>query len=270
MATPATPALDHAREEGLQLERLGRRLARREPLLADPILDGADQAGRAAPGAQEGVDEDRRRRLAVRAGDPDHGERARGMAEVGVGQPGERLARGRDEDAAGLAAREHVGPVEDHRGGAAAERVGDEASPVLLEPGNGDEELARRDLPRVVGEAAAAPAARRPAPSCPAGPRGASAVGTGSSRLMARAAGEASARRQQGARRKRRAGGRRLAARRSRGRSTSSRTSSGASTSSAWRSDSPCTPRHERRRFVADAQRLDGRAVEAERGGAWR
>ena len=45
------------------------------------------------------------------------------MAEVGVGQPGERLARGRDEDAAGLAAREHVGPVEDHRGGAAAERV---------------------------------------------------------------------------------------------------------------------------------------------------
>ena len=55
------------------------------------------------------------------------------MAEVGVGQPGERFARGRDEDAAGLAAREHVGPVEDHRGGTAPERVGDEASPVLLE-----------------------------------------------------------------------------------------------------------------------------------------
>ena len=47
---PATPRLDHAREEGLQLERFGRRLARREPLVADPVLDRADQSGRAGPG----------------------------------------------------------------------------------------------------------------------------------------------------------------------------------------------------------------------------
>ena len=70
------------------------------------------------------LDEERGGRLAVRAGDPDEGERARRMAVVGVGQPGQRLARGRHEHARGVAGAERIGALGDDERGAAAERVG--------------------------------------------------------------------------------------------------------------------------------------------------
>src|SRR5262245_26775320 len=160
------------------------------------------------------------------------------MAEVGVGEPRERVAGGRDENAAGVAAREDVGPVEDHGGGATPEGVGDEAPPVLPKAGNRHEELARRDLPRVVGDAAER---RRQHTEHRLVGQGVEEVGDrhGASD-HGRTAGEASARRHSVPAGSGEPGGgawlttipRPLTAR---------RTSSGASTSRAWRSDSPWT-----------------------------
>src|SRR5262245_3715997 len=75
------------------------------------------------------------------------------MPEIPVGQARQGLAGGRHEDAPDVPSREDIFPFEDHRGGAARERLLDEAAAVLLETGNRHEDLARLDLSRVVGDA---------------------------------------------------------------------------------------------------------------------
>ncbi len=140
----------HARQQRLQLEGLGRGLAGRLGLVADAILDRADDAGGPPARAQQGLHEQRRGGLAVRAGDGDHGEPPRGMAVVGIRQPREGLARRRHDDAWRRAARQRVGALRDDHGRAPPDRVGGEAPTVLLEAGDGHEELARRDFTRIV------------------------------------------------------------------------------------------------------------------------
>jgi hypothetical protein len=89
----ANPRLHHARQQGLELERLGRGLARGLGLVAHPVLDGADHAGRPAARAEQGLHQERRGGLAVRAGDADHREAPRRVAVIGVGEPRQGLPR---------------------------------------------------------------------------------------------------------------------------------------------------------------------------------
>src|SRR5262249_41680321 len=76
------------------------------------------------------------------------------MAEVRVGETGQGLAGGRNEYPRNIAALEWVRAFEDHGRGAAREGVLDIATAILLEPGNGNEDLPRLDLPRVIGDPA--------------------------------------------------------------------------------------------------------------------
>ena len=152
IAAPPTPAWTMRAEEGLELERLGRGLARGLRVGAHPVLDRADHAGRSAARAEQGLDQQRRRGLAVGAGDADHGEAPGRVTVIDVGEPRQGLARGRHQDPRRRAARQWIGALGHHHGGTAAERVRREAPAVLLEAGDRHEERARRDLSRVVRE----------------------------------------------------------------------------------------------------------------------
>ena len=79
-------AIAHERQHGLELERVGSRLTRRSALGPEHVLDGADDAGREPPRAQQRLDQVRGGRLAVRPGDPDEQQRARGMTVIRVRQ----------------------------------------------------------------------------------------------------------------------------------------------------------------------------------------
>src|SRR4030095_5695524 len=75
------------------------------------------------------------------------------MAEIRVGKAGECGARGPYEHPGHASPLAQVGAFEHHRGGAAGKSVLDVATAVLLEAGNGHEDLARRDLARIVSDA---------------------------------------------------------------------------------------------------------------------
>ena len=70
---------------------------------ADPGLDRADQAGHVAEGAQRGVEQVGRRRLAVGAGDPDHRAAARRASRRPSAATAPRTARGCGTTTAGTA-----------------------------------------------------------------------------------------------------------------------------------------------------------------------
>ncbi len=148
----AHAGLDHPREERLQLERFRRGLSRVLRLRAHPVLDGADHPGGPAVRAQQRLHQQRGGGLAVGPGDADHGEPPGRMPVIGVREPRERFARRPHHHAHGRAARQRVFALRHHHRGAAVERVGREAAPVLLEAGDGHEQRARRGLARVVGE----------------------------------------------------------------------------------------------------------------------
>src|SRR5437667_6282352 len=75
------------------------------------------------------------------------------MALIRRGERRQRRPRGRHEHAEHALLGERIGRFGDDHGRAAREGVGDEAAAVLLEPGDGDEALARRDLARVRADA---------------------------------------------------------------------------------------------------------------------
>src|SRR2546428_234936 len=89
----AHAALAHGGQHRLDLERLRRRLSRRPDLVADDVLNGAEDPAGAAARAQQRVDEVGGRGLAVGARDAHQRQRARGMVPVGAGQRGEGAAR---------------------------------------------------------------------------------------------------------------------------------------------------------------------------------
>ena len=64
----------HAREQAVQIGRLGRRQRERLAHAADPRLDGPEQPAPLPGGVEHRCEQERRGRLAVRAGDADHGE----------------------------------------------------------------------------------------------------------------------------------------------------------------------------------------------------
>ena len=84
--------VEHLAQETLDVDRLGGRPDRGAPLAADPVLDGAEETGAPAGRGEDGEEEERRRRLPVRAGDADDLELARRVAEEGVGRESHRLA----------------------------------------------------------------------------------------------------------------------------------------------------------------------------------
>ena len=84
--------LDHRAQGALEVGRLRRRQPGGLAAAADAALDGAEQPARALRGIQHGRQQQRRRRLAVRAGDADDGELAARVAVERGGQPRHALA----------------------------------------------------------------------------------------------------------------------------------------------------------------------------------
>ena len=68
-ARAAVAGVEHLPELALQVDRLGRRAHGRPPLAADAALDRPEQPGPPAGRGEDRVEQERRRRLAVRAGD---------------------------------------------------------------------------------------------------------------------------------------------------------------------------------------------------------
>ena len=147
----ADPALAHERQHGAELERAGGRLTRRPALGPEHVLDGADDAGREPSRAQQRLDEIRGGRLAVRPGDPDEQQLARGMTVERVRQPRERLARRGHEHLSDGHAGERFALRDDQRR-SPTDCLGDEATRILSEPRHRDEAAARLDPSRVVGD----------------------------------------------------------------------------------------------------------------------
>ena len=138
--------LEHLGEQALDVGRFGRAHAAVVHRLArpDPRLDGVDQPGLLAGGLEGGVNEQRGRRLAVRAGDTDDGQALRGVALVRRGDRGERTARIRHGDH-GDAEAGHGGLaalLDDERGGASGNGGRRELVPVEALAGDTDEEIA--------------------------------------------------------------------------------------------------------------------------------
>ena len=114
-------AVAHGREVALEVEGLGRGAHDRALLAADDRGDGAEQAGLAAVGLEQGADEEGGRRLAVGAGDADDVEGARGVAVEGGGRGGHGGARVADLD---LGHAEVQRALDDERGGTVLHRSG--------------------------------------------------------------------------------------------------------------------------------------------------
>ena len=141
--------VEHLAERVLEVDRLRGGSRHGPSLAADPALDGPEEAGPAARRGEDGVEQECRRRLPVRAGHAHHRELARGRAEERVGGQSHRLAGVGDDEL-------RHGNVEltlhDESDGAAPYRVGGEVMAVRGETGNAEEERAGPDAPRVVGE----------------------------------------------------------------------------------------------------------------------
>ena len=91
----------------------------------------------------------RRRRLAVRPGDPDDLELGRRVAEELDGGDRHRAPRVVDDELRDVDVER---PFYDERGGTALDRVGREVVPVESSAGHAEEQCARPHRPRVVGE----------------------------------------------------------------------------------------------------------------------
>ena len=138
----------HVRQHRLQLQRLRRRLVGGPRLVPEHVLDGADHAGGQAARAQQRLDQIRGRGLAVGPGDSDQRELARWMPVVGAGKPRQRHPRRRHEHLSDGEVGDRLA-LGDDDGRAAPDRVGDEATAVLLEARHRHEAGARLDAARV-------------------------------------------------------------------------------------------------------------------------
>ncbi len=134
--------IDHLREPLLQHDGVGRGAVGDEPLVAGAVLDRPDESDRTACGVEDRLDHLRRRRFARRAGDADDLELV-GRPPIEVrGDEGERGAGIIDFD-------RRIRRIAHDGDGPFLDRLRDEARAVLLQSGDGDEEGARPDEPRV-------------------------------------------------------------------------------------------------------------------------
>ena len=154
MTAAASPATCHRPERPLELGRLGGRgvglVGRLDA--ADPGLGRAGHPGPDAGRLERRDGEERGRRLAVRAGDPDDRQVAARIAVPPGGRGGQGgPAVGHDE----LRQVDLGQRVLDERGGGTGRgRRRDEVVAVDVEPGDRHEQRAGTDLARVVGHAA--------------------------------------------------------------------------------------------------------------------
>src|SRR5215213_6818453 len=116
-------SVDHAAEGGLEVDRLRRRALDRLDLPADHTLDRAQEPGPDALALEDVADEEGRRRLAVRAGDPDHVEVVGGVAVEAHRRVGHCSARVRDPRLDDVRL-ELEWALDDDRGGAGLDGVG--------------------------------------------------------------------------------------------------------------------------------------------------
>ena len=124
----AVAGVDHLAKQPLQVDRLRRVQARRRPLAARPGARCSSAAPAAARPLEDRVQEERGRRLAVRAGDGgDRRARGTGRRRRAPRPAASRRARsGRRAAATGDVER----PLDDERGGAGGGRVAGEVVPV--------------------------------------------------------------------------------------------------------------------------------------------
>ena len=94
----AVAGVEHLAEGALEVDRLRRRARDGAPLAADPALDGAEEPGPAAGRGEDRVEEERGRRLPVRARDAGDLELARRPAEERVGRERHRRAGVGDDE----------------------------------------------------------------------------------------------------------------------------------------------------------------------------
>ena len=146
----------HPAQGAEQVRGLRRRPPAAEPEVAEAVAEGAEQPRRPPGGVEEGGAQRGHRRLAVGAGDPDQGQLAVGVA-VGAGgersEQGVRVGGGQPGGGHGAVRRRRAGRRQHgHRAG--GERLWREGGAIEAGPLPGDEEVARLDAARVVGDAA--------------------------------------------------------------------------------------------------------------------
>ena len=145
----AVARVEHPPERPVEVDRLRGRADRRVRLAADPGLDRPEQAGLPAGRAEDRVEHEGGRRLAVRPGDGRDLELVRGTAE----EPWRRLRHGEpgvgDHDLGH--ARGH-GVLDDERGGSRLDRPPGQLVPVEPLTAHAEEESTRLDGARVVRE----------------------------------------------------------------------------------------------------------------------
>ena len=133
-------AVDHLAEEALEVDRLGRVEPGRPRLAADAPLDVRQQPGLAAGGLEDRVEQERGRRLPVRAGDAGDASSADGSPKKSVGGDRHRRPRVRDDE---LRQVDRDGMLDDERGRAQRRRGRRERVPVGVAPAHAEEERAR-------------------------------------------------------------------------------------------------------------------------------
>ena len=147
----AVAGVEHLAEQPLEVDRLGRRERRGRRSPPTSPLDRPEEAGLATRGIEDRVQQERGRRLPVRARDARDLELLRRLAEEDVGRDRHRLAHGRHDE---LRHVELERSLDDERGGAALDRLPGEVVPVDPLAADAEEERAGGDAPRVVGEVA--------------------------------------------------------------------------------------------------------------------
>ncbi len=141
--------VEHLAERPLQVDRLGRRANRRPALAADAAFDRPQQPGLASRGLEDRVEQERRRRLAVRPRDGGDLELLRRPPEELGGGTGHRLAHVRDHD---LRYPGRDGVCHDERSGAVLYRSRGIFVPVRALARHAEEEGPRSHRAAVVGE----------------------------------------------------------------------------------------------------------------------
>jgi hypothetical protein len=145
----------HAAQRGLEVEALGRRVARALAHVAVAHLDGADQPDRAARRVQDRLGEIGGGGLAVGARDADEREIVARIAEEARGDRRERAPRVGHDHRARAAEVERVGQLlDEERRRAQVERGAQVGVAVGVGAAQREERVARRDRARVVDEAA--------------------------------------------------------------------------------------------------------------------
>ena len=141
--------VEHLAERPLQVDRLRGRALDAAPLSADARLDRAQQAGTAPGGGEDRVQEERRRRLAARAGDARHLEVLGRAPEELVGGHGHRRACVWNDD---LRDGDRQRPLDDERHGSVLHRLRREIVPIGSGARDTEEDGAGPCVPRVVDE----------------------------------------------------------------------------------------------------------------------